>query len=86
MEESLIEEFSLEHSHQPWVYYLVANAVVRNCVVWLLIKFILLDEPFAGVDPVAVEDIQRIVFKKKNIGILITTTTQKPLLLLTKPT
>ena len=37
-------------------------------------KFVLLDEPFAGVDPVAVEDIQRIVahLKKKNIGILIT--------------
>ncbi|MDT8347928.1 MAG: LPS export ABC transporter ATP-binding protein [Flavobacteriaceae bacterium] len=37
-------------------------------------KFILLDEPFAGVDPVAVEDIQRIVSQltKKNIGILIT--------------
>ncbi len=37
-------------------------------------KFILLDEPFAGVDPIAVEDIQQIVFslKQKNIGILIT--------------
>ena len=37
-------------------------------------KFILLDEPFAGVDPIAVEDIQKIVsnLKEKNIGILIT--------------
>ena len=37
-------------------------------------KFILLDEPFAGVDPIAVEDIQEIVsrLKRKNIGILIT--------------
>ena len=37
-------------------------------------KFILLDEPFAGVDPIAVEDIQQIVstLKNKNIGILIT--------------
>lgn len=37
-------------------------------------KFILLDEPFAGVDPIAVEDIQQIVYslKKRNIGILIT--------------
>ncbi len=37
-------------------------------------KFILLDEPFAGVDPIAVEDIQRIVnqLRSKNIGILIT--------------
>jgi lipopolysaccharide export system ATP-binding protein len=37
-------------------------------------SFILLDEPFAGVDPIAVEDIQTIVYqlKKKNIGILIT--------------
>ena len=37
-------------------------------------KFILLDEPFAGIDPIAVEDIQRIVedLKKRNIGVLIT--------------
>jgi lipopolysaccharide export system ATP-binding protein len=37
-------------------------------------KFILLDEPFAGIDPIAVEDIQRIVIKlkEKNIGVLIT--------------
>ena len=37
-------------------------------------KFVLLDEPFAGVDPVAVEEIQNIIstLKKKNIGILIT--------------
>ena len=37
-------------------------------------KFILLDEPFAGVDPIAVEDIQHIIaqLKEKNIGILIT--------------
>ena len=37
-------------------------------------KFLLLDEPFAGVDPIAVEDIQSIIsiLKKKNIGILIT--------------
>ena len=37
-------------------------------------KFIMLDEPFAGVDPIAVEDIQSIVYKlkEKNIGILIT--------------
>jgi lipopolysaccharide export system ATP-binding protein len=37
-------------------------------------KFILLDEPFAGVDPIAVEDIQKIVYqlKQRNIGVLIT--------------
>jgi lipopolysaccharide export system ATP-binding protein len=37
-------------------------------------KFILLDEPFAGIDPIAVEDIQNIVYrlKEKNIGVLIT--------------
>jgi lipopolysaccharide export system ATP-binding protein len=37
-------------------------------------KFILLDEPFAGIDPIAVEDIQRIVekLKQRNIGVLIT--------------
>jgi lipopolysaccharide export system ATP-binding protein len=37
-------------------------------------KFILLDEPFAGIDPIAVEDIQQIIFdlKSRNIGVLIT--------------
>ena len=37
-------------------------------------KFILLDEPFAGIDPIAVEDIQRVVekLKQRNIGVLIT--------------
>ena len=37
-------------------------------------KFILLDEPFAGIDPIAVEDIQQIVFdlKSRNIGVLMT--------------
>ena len=52
------------------------NAVVRKSPVVLPLtpKFIMLDEPFAGVDPIAVEDIQQIVWKlkDKNIGILIT--------------
>lgn len=45
----------------------IARALIRNP------KFMLLDEPFAGVDPLAVEDIQRIVFdlQNKNIGVLI---------------
>jgi ABC-type multidrug transport system ATPase subunit len=58
------------------IYFLVENVVVQKLRVALATdpKFILLDEPFAGVDPVAVEDIQRIVaqLKNKNIGILIT--------------
>jgi len=46
----------------------VARALATNP------KFVLLDEPFAGVDPIAVEDIQSIIseLKKRNIGILIT--------------
>ena len=51
------------------------DAVPRLPVAWLLSHvFIMLDEPFAGVDPIAVQDIQDIVWrlKDKNIGILIT--------------
>ena len=75
--ESLIEEFSLEHIRTNRGDLLSGGERRRTEIARALAtdpKFILLDEPFAGVDPVAVEDIQRIVaqLKNKNIGILIT--------------
>ena len=57
------------------IFYLVGAKKNRNSKSFgCKAKFILLDEPFAGVDPIAVEDIQSIVckLKNKNIGILIT--------------
>lgn len=75
--ESLIEEFSLQHIRTNRGDLLSGGERRRTEIARALAtdpKFILLDEPFAGVDPVAVEDIQRIVakLKNKNIGILIT--------------
>ena len=75
--ESLIEEFGLEHIRKNRGDLLSGGERRRTEIARALAtdpKFVLLDEPFAGVDPVAVEDIQRIVahLKKKNIGILIT--------------
>ncbi|WP_121667426.1 LPS export ABC transporter ATP-binding protein [Mesonia aquimarina] len=75
--ESLIEEFSLGHIRTSRGDLLSGGERRRTEIARALAtdpKFILLDEPFAGVDPVAVEDIQRIVaqLKNKNIGILIT--------------
>jgi len=75
--ESLIEEFSLEHIRKSRGDLLSGGERRRTEIARALAtnpSFILLDEPFAGVDPVAVEDIQRIVAQltKKNIGILIT--------------
>ena len=75
--ESLIEEFSLGHIRKNRGDLLSGGERRRTEIARALAtdpKFILLDEPFAGVDPVAVEDIQRIIarLKKKNIGILIT--------------
>ena len=73
--ESLLEEFGLNHISVKIevIYSPVENAEEQKLPVPLATdpKFVLLDEPFAGVDPVAVEDIQRIVahLKKKNIGI-----------------
>ena len=75
--ENLIEEFSLQKVRKSKGIQLsggerrrteIARAVAINP------KFILLDEPFAGVDPIAVEDIQSIVrtLKDKNIGVIIT--------------
>ena len=75
--ENLIEEFSLQKVRKSKGIQLsggerrrteIARAVAINP------KFILLDEPFAGVDPIAVEDIQSVVrtLKDKNIGVIIT--------------
>ena len=75
--ESLIEEFGLGHIRKSRGDLLSGGERRRTEIARALAtdpNFILLDEPFAGVDPVAVEDIQRIVaqLKEKNIGILIT--------------
>ncbi|HZJ35397.1 MAG TPA: LPS export ABC transporter ATP-binding protein [Gillisia sp.] len=75
--ESLIEEFGLSHIRKSRGDLLSGGERRRTEIARALAtdpNFILLDEPFAGVDPVAVEYIQRIVadLKNKNIGILIT--------------
>jgi len=75
--EELIEEFSLGHVRKNRGDLLSGGERRRTEIARCLAsdpKFILLDEPFAGVDPIAVEDIQSIVakLKDKNIGILIT--------------
>lgn len=75
--ESLLNEFSLQHIRTNRGDLLSGGERRRTEIARALAvdpSFILLDEPFAGVDPIAVEDIQGIVagLKKKNIGILIT--------------
>lgn len=75
--ESLINEFSLQKVRHNFGANLSGGERRRTEIARCLAanpKFILLDEPFAGVDPIAVEDIQGIVakLKEKNIGILIT--------------
>jgi lipopolysaccharide export system ATP-binding protein len=75
--ESLIEEFGLQHVRRSTGITLSGGERRRTEIARALAvnpRFFLLDEPFAGVDPIAVEDIQNIVahLKDKNIGILIT--------------
>jgi lipopolysaccharide export system ATP-binding protein len=75
--EVLLDEFGLQHVRKNRGDLLSGGERRRTEIARCLAtdpKFILLDEPFAGVDPIAVEDIQEIVasLKRKNIGILIT--------------
>lgn len=75
--EVLLDEFGLQHVRKNLGQSLSGGEKRRTEIARALAtdpKFILLDEPFAGVDPIAVEDIQRIVWKlkSKNIGVLIT--------------
>jgi lipopolysaccharide export system ATP-binding protein len=74
---SLLDEFGLQHIRKSTGIQLSGGERRRTEIARCLAanpRFILLDEPFAGVDPIAVEDIQTIVkkLKDKNIGILIT--------------
>jgi ABC-type (unclassified) transport system, ATPase component len=75
--EELIEEFGLQKVRKSYGIQL-SGGERRRCEIARALaidpKFILLDEPFAGVDPIAVEDIQHIIakLKTKNIGIIIT--------------
>ncbi|HJB44044.1 MAG TPA: LPS export ABC transporter ATP-binding protein [Candidatus Coprenecus merdipullorum] len=75
--ESLIDEFGLAKVRKSYGIQL-SGGERRRCEIARALaidpKFILLDEPFAGVDPIAVEDIQHIIakLKTKNIGIIIT--------------
>ena len=75
--ESLLDEFGLQHIRKSKGIQLSGGERRRTEIARALAadpKFLLLDEPFAGVDPIAVQDIQSIVskLKDKNIGILIT--------------
>jgi lipopolysaccharide export system ATP-binding protein len=75
--EQLLTEFSLHHVRKTMGNRLSGGEKRRTEIARALAtnpKFLLLDEPFAGVDPIAVEDIQAIIseLKKRNIGVLIT--------------
>ena len=75
--EKLLEEFSITHIRKSKAYMLSGGERRRVEIARCLVpspNFILLDEPFAGIDPIAVEDIQKIIkiLKTQNIGIFIT--------------
>ena len=75
--EKLLIDFSIDHIRKSKAYTLSGGERRRTEIARALVmepKFILLDEPFSGIDPIAVEDIQQIIFdlKSRNIGVLIT--------------
>ncbi len=75
--EKLLDDFSIAHIRKSKAYTLSGGERRRTEIARALVmkpKFILLDEPFSGIDPIAVEDIQKIIFdlKTRNIGVLIT--------------
>ena len=75
--EKLLDDFSISHIRKSKAYTLSGGERRRTEIARALVmepKFILLDEPFSGIDPIAVEDIQQIIFdlKSRNIGVLIT--------------
>lgn len=75
--ESLIEEFGLGHVRRNKGYALSGGERRRTEIARCLTiepKFILLDEPFAGIDPIAIDDIQRLIgrLRDRNIGVLVT--------------
>jgi len=75
--EKLLTDFSINHIRKSKAYTLSGGERRRTEIARALVmepKFILLDEPFSGIDPIAVEDIQQIIFdlKSRNIGVLIT--------------
>ena len=75
--EKLLADFSIGHIRESKAYTLSGGERRRTEIARALVmepKFILLDEPFSGIDPIAVEDIQQIIFdlKSRNIGVLIT--------------
>ena len=75
--EKLLTDFSISHIRKSKAYTLSGGERRRTEIARALVmepKFILLDEPFSGIDPIAVEDIQQIIFdlKSRNIGVLIT--------------